>query len=423
MPKRVHISLIHGTFARNAEWTEETSAFCKSIVAGLDINATFSRPQWSGRNSTKDRIAAADELAASLSAAQLADPDCLQIAIGHSHGGSVLAYALARHPELAETVAGVFLSTPFIDARPRRNWLLTGMIITLTIACTSMILMGLAEYGIVVPYLESFSTDLAVVLAIATNLPLMFLLFFFTFFWAPRAIVKSNPKQLARNISTCRLPEGRYLFLRVTGDEASSALATTQFTAWLFSKFVQGATAIVPARLRGRPLFPTKSRTVRGLVSGFQLRLSVRLFIMLTLFSSFFIPPLLVKISAGPGMTISSLWGEMLSILGPTPTIGMWLSFLTLIAGIVASVVAIALFLLVVTFFLLSWFSHRALGGASFKAMMFLEMAVELVPIGVHTVVHTTWAANYRGLTHSLVYQNPNTIAVVRTWIASIAKS
>lgn len=422
MLKRVQISLIHGTFAKNAGWTEETSSFCKSIVAGLDVNATFRRPQWTGRNNAKDRIAAADELAASLNAARSADPDCLQIVIGHSHGGSVLAYALTRHPELAKFVAGVFLSTPFIDARPRRNWFLTAMIIAFAISCTLLSLLFLGQMVIFGRYLEPLSINLFVAVSMGIDLPVMFFAFFFPLFWAPSAIVKSNPRQLARGISTCRLPEGRYLFVRITGDEASSALAATQFTAWLFSKLVHGATSIVPERLRDRSLFFPKSQTGRWLVNVLRVRFPVILLVVLAFFSSLFGAPFLILTIAHPEK-ITLLWGAMAIASKQTPIFGTWFDFLIFIVFIVGSVVEIAIFALMIIFLLLSWLNHRTLGGASFKAMMFLEMAVEPVPIGSHTVVHATWAANYRGLTHSSAYQNPNTIAVIRTWIASIAKS
>lgn len=122
MATRIEFVLIHGTFAQNAIWTSDASSFCEAITNGFDIEATFQRPQWSGRYRIADRIAAVDELAILLRKQRKANPDIKQIVIGHSHGGSVLAHALARHTELASTIHAIFLATPFLDARPRRNW-------------------------------------------------------------------------------------------------------------------------------------------------------------------------------------------------------------------------------------------------------------------------------------------------------------
>jgi hypothetical protein len=428
MTKRAHITLIHGTFAPNAEWTAETSAFCKAIIAGLDIDARFNRFQWSARNSAKERIAAADKLAASLRAERLNDPDCTQIVIGHSHGGSVLAYALLRYSELAKTVLGAFLSTPFIDARPRRNWFRTAMIVTLAFTSIPVALMGALETSCVDRYPQLLIKEPA--LSVFTTISLLLYLapIYFSLFWAPRAIIKSNPKRMARDISTCRLPPGRYLFLRTTGDEVSGALSTAQFSSWLYSRLVNGATSIFPIRIRRRPFREPIPHWMQRFAALTRTRVPV-LFLMLI---PFIAGPYVLSIVVGTSFYLG-LYRQRYPNIELLPSVWDALAYsvkvpdslvATLVALLFALIFAVALgyFILIITFFLLSWFSHRAFGRASLGATMFLEMAVEPVPIGSHTVVHATWAARYGGLTHSLAYQNPETISAVREWIASIAQ-
>jgi pimeloyl-ACP methyl ester carboxylesterase len=175
MTKCVNITLIHGTFARNAAWTAEASSFCNSIVDGLHLDATFERLKWSGRNSLPDRILAADELATALREQQRVDPERAQIVIGHSHGGSILAHALSLHPELAPYVSGVFLATPFIDARARRDWIATARLAIVAVLCLLVVILtplgfalAFVSFWFMVPWLASWGAQ---IIGVLTTLP------------------------------------------------------------------------------------------------------------------------------------------------------------------------------------------------------------------------------------------------------------
>jgi pimeloyl-ACP methyl ester carboxylesterase len=114
----VHVVLVHGTFARNATWTEPSSALCASIAQHLAGHSVrFHRPQWSGANNHRDRVSAGAELARYvLELIEWEPAPCFLV--GHSHGGTVITQALRQSPELAEVVEGsIFLSTPFIQIR------------------------------------------------------------------------------------------------------------------------------------------------------------------------------------------------------------------------------------------------------------------------------------------------------------------
>jgi hypothetical protein len=63
--------LVHGTFAPRAEWTQSRSPLQLTFEHALrDKNepAVFTPVTWSGRNLTRDRLIAADEIAARINA-------------------------------------------------------------------------------------------------------------------------------------------------------------------------------------------------------------------------------------------------------------------------------------------------------------------------------------------------------------------
>jgi Alpha/beta hydrolase family len=112
------ITLVHGTFARNAQWTLEGSAFSKSITEFITAEVRFDRLVWSGRNSAEDRRAAGFDLLDFLKRQRQEFPDYQQVVIAHSHGGALLSEALMYGDR---DVAAVFLATPFIVARVRKD--------------------------------------------------------------------------------------------------------------------------------------------------------------------------------------------------------------------------------------------------------------------------------------------------------------
>jgi alpha-beta hydrolase superfamily lysophospholipase len=73
---------------------------------------------WSGRNSVGARRAAGAALARRLLELRRDDPLRDIYVIAHSHGGSVLAYALKQEPELVDHVDGfIALATPWIGVQ------------------------------------------------------------------------------------------------------------------------------------------------------------------------------------------------------------------------------------------------------------------------------------------------------------------
>lgn len=114
MHHRLVITLVHGTFARGAQWTLKGSILCNHIAASLGSDTRFERFQWSGQNYQQARINAAAELKEFILARLLEQPQARHYIIAHSHGGNVALLAL-RDKELANRISGLItLATPFL---------------------------------------------------------------------------------------------------------------------------------------------------------------------------------------------------------------------------------------------------------------------------------------------------------------------
>jgi hypothetical protein len=113
------VTMVHGTFARDAPWTRPDSALSRAL---LDAGCQVTRFEWSGRNSHRARSHAARQLAEHLDRQIAGNPHARQWVIAHSHGGNVALHA-ARHVRGSRRstarVKTVALGTPFIHARPR----------------------------------------------------------------------------------------------------------------------------------------------------------------------------------------------------------------------------------------------------------------------------------------------------------------
>ncbi len=115
------ITLVHGTFARGAEWSAPGSWFCEALQRRLHQPVAFHTFQWSGENSHAARKRAGRELAEHLAHLAREHPERWQAVIAHSHGGNVAGYAL-EDPACARSVrAIVTLGTPFIRCRARQT--------------------------------------------------------------------------------------------------------------------------------------------------------------------------------------------------------------------------------------------------------------------------------------------------------------
>jgi pimeloyl-ACP methyl ester carboxylesterase len=111
--------LVHGTWARDAHWPALRDGLVIAASAAAE-RCSLEELRWSGKNRTSARLAAATEIFSLVRKIHSTSKDERIFIIGHSHGGSAIAYFLKEYPSLAKTLSGcAFLSTPFIAIRPR----------------------------------------------------------------------------------------------------------------------------------------------------------------------------------------------------------------------------------------------------------------------------------------------------------------
>src|SRR3954462_5561351 len=102
--------LVHGTYAKSAQWPKLRDALAEAAYATGD-KPVFETLTWTGRNRARDRQAAAAAIHALVQSVQRASINEKIFLIGHSHGGSAIAYFLKEHPEAAKALEGcAFLS-------------------------------------------------------------------------------------------------------------------------------------------------------------------------------------------------------------------------------------------------------------------------------------------------------------------------
>jgi hypothetical protein len=107
--KDIDIFLIHGTFAKKAEWVKDQSIFCKKLKERIDGNVCFHQYEWDGKNSFKSRYNEGVKLGKKVDS--LKDKESIKILIGHSHGGNIGLYSLRASKKIDLVVT---LGTPFI---------------------------------------------------------------------------------------------------------------------------------------------------------------------------------------------------------------------------------------------------------------------------------------------------------------------
>ena len=134
------ITLIHGTFARNAPWVHNPASFLRRQLAEQLAPATvaFDPFVWSGKNSHLARLRGALALRRFLRDQARRFPRAQRVLVAHSHGGNVAAYALRDAATTGRVARVVCMGTPFIGctpahlptvARERRRLLTFGLVL------------------------------------------------------------------------------------------------------------------------------------------------------------------------------------------------------------------------------------------------------------------------------------------------------
>lgn len=113
------VTLVHGTWAANSDWTQENSRLSRKLCEELDGYVLIKRFLWTGKNSYRARHEAGEELRRFLTGLMQDYPVSRHIVMGHSHGGNVTLYALNDALVGGRITGVVCLATPFLICTPK----------------------------------------------------------------------------------------------------------------------------------------------------------------------------------------------------------------------------------------------------------------------------------------------------------------
>jgi hypothetical protein len=375
------VTLVHGTFARNAEWTKQGSLLTDRLdAAGYEVV----RFPWSGRNSFHARRQAATELSRHLFSVNEDNPGVKQIVISHSHGGNVALQAVHDVEASVDAFTGgrielISLATPYIYAT-RRKTPLTLLIVAawvgILVLFSTLVLASLGENAGNV-HLEPYHLILAVVIlaefiVVGIGLKLH----------GRPNVVDNIEVHLDSELGCSSVQHGQLLAIRAPGDEATAMLGSGQVLTWLNSKIE-------------RIIFPLLMSlcAVGGTI-------------------------------AVPGLIVLAMQGFSAEGGGPYAAnpfhLDGWISIVVVVGLISFLVLALAAYALVTVAFL------PALGfgiDGPYLSLFFL-ISAESAPPGECALVHTeSRAVNQAGLAHSSLYFDEEIIGRVISRINGIIKS
>jgi pimeloyl-ACP methyl ester carboxylesterase len=408
--------LVHGTYAKSAHWPNLQDALTEAAHAAGD-EPVFEQLAWTGRNRARDRQAAASAIHTLVQGIRRGSANEKIFIIGHSHGGSAIAYFLKEYPEAAKTLGGcAFLSTPFVAIRPRREAFrfISLLIFFPYIAFLSLLneitnprhnVSTIEEY-LNTPIITSahlFSVFVACVVGALLWLALIFI---------KRASAPQKVEQSIRQ-QTADIPAGNYLFLRCSGDEAAAALSAAQIIAWGAMKTSR------MLELLTRPLF-SPGRTFARVVSWVLL---TSLLLPSFAYAWFFVLPGISKFGFRYFLWPDGLFrsNELVLLMGYMAE--SLLKLISFVAACLLLLCVLAALLIFLTQAVTSWL----FGWTRLSTGFLVELAIEPLPFGEHSLVHIDWTAGSIGLdgmAHSWTHDHPVAIMHLQNWVReSLGKS
>lgn len=275
--------LVHGTYAPNAPWTKDDSKLVEAVRSHLQGSVISERILWTGRNTISARRKAAQSLLMMMESIRRDHPNSAIYLVGHSHGGSAIAYALKADKGLAEMVSGcVFLSTPFIAASVSHRActdliLLLGLLLFGWVTIGLGLVLGLALWALFRnSVFDSYPGGLAYFLSVLVGIPLGLR--------AHRAVLRADvgsggsatawlqgrAKAQCIHIDSATIPDSlRRLVLRSVADEAAIALVVAQAAAMSMS--VLRSVSAVPLSFASRFLQKVARQRFGGFAFGIML--------------------------------------------------------------------------------------------------------------------------------------------------------
>jgi hypothetical protein len=230
------ITLVHGTFAKNAAWCKTDSPLCQAISRALGHDVAFIPFVWSGRNSFRDRQLATDELVNHFTKLRASHPHCKHSAIAHSHGGNILVNAIARFP--AGLDSAICLATPFfvIQARPE------GLLIEKYLQMICLTIIGVIPGSIIylgmkhLSYLASGRPYKIAWAVMSIVTPVFVYMGVKKAQYLNLAVFKSINERLLASGTKKLTSAHKVLLMRSPRDEATLSLGVVTFTNWLIDQ-------------------------------------------------------------------------------------------------------------------------------------------------------------------------------------------
>lgn len=426
------ITLIHGTFAKDAEWTQpDKSKLCAFLRERFPNQIRFERPVWDSRNWHKSRYEASRNLLDM--PRQYGAP---HFVIAHSHGGTVLAYALRDDTEFASSLAGVaFLSTPFIQARERlaTRWILALVPLAIAIVAFAIaVMLSIIALGEILTLTPTVFVALGVSAAVAVasyaitqrlvgtpegGLPP-----------ALKTAVNAMVAHFDLNVLSSPSLAAKALILRANADEAFSALSWAHFVSRVLTE--------VPVRIALLPnyiweeIYNTPNALGRKLESMAVHNWAGTRFIgWLILFA-------LLGFSAGIPIMKFVLGEDAFEAEWPFVHFAafmlkeMWSNLLVEAAWLALAAIFISLAIAVLAIPTIALLFRVFFGRWMFLQGLFVELSVEATPPG-HWCIHQLGfpikekpdMAKALALTHSRSYDDPDAHKIIAEWIRERVKA
>ena len=423
------VTLIHGTYAMGAAWTKPESKLCKYLKTQFGEDVEFDRFEWRAPNRHGARFEASRKLLDEHKTKKclFRETGIPQFVIAHSHGGSVLAYALRDDADFAKALAGAaFLSTPFIQARERPTGLSLLKRLPFVIAFLAFLI---AFFLSLIAYAELGYSGRLTTAAVWIWILFLGCVTLLSFFGARAWIdlpetglpVKLEPavQQILSELSLSGLSEEQLsektLILRANADEASSSLAAVHIVTRLLNE-IPARIGRIPstsfgflmnkwdAKLRMQEKNPTRPfRVVVGCV-------------FVGLMFKFFGIPLIRRLSGVENFEAN--W-PLLSRIDSVSTVILfhWLYMGTLWSVIALTFLSVSLALLAMP--MIAVLFRVAYGRWLLLSALFVELSVETMPPG-------EWCVNQLdlndplapdALTHSMSYDDERAHKIIANWI------
>jgi hypothetical protein len=205
------VTLVHGTFARNANWTLPESELHRALINRFHGHIKINTFSWSGANRNRARMAAGEELFCRLSENNLAHPSAYHFIIAHSHGGNIALYA-TKTQSAQDALSGIIcMNTPFVSVTRRdaeQLFFLLGVLVAVALA---------AQFVISAPFIGAYS--------IAANILIGCLAFGFYRYVVVRRVrrvqdnLRARRDEIISNESLPKLNKPRVLCLSSASDE------------------------------------------------------------------------------------------------------------------------------------------------------------------------------------------------------------